>query len=189
LDYRLVEIEDLIRGGVLAQVDQVSLSFLNTYGVSVVIPEKVGERVTGFVLRSLNTSHREFRVVGSVPLYGAGSLTGFSFGHWVVITEGTLDRDVLRKYYPWVVATLTAGMTTKQRALVRAMTDRVVLCYDADGPGREATERDCDFLRKSGIMVRRMFYPRGFKDPGDQAERMMAGRGEDDTFRQQLEGL
>lgn len=72
-----------------------------------------------------------------------------------VLFEGYMD--VISAYQAGVknvVATLGTSLTESQAKLLRRYVDTVILCYDADNAGIEATYKAADILRKTGCNVK-----------------------------------
>ncbi|MDN9010945.1 DNA primase [Brevibacillus laterosporus] len=64
------------------------------------------------------------------------------------------------------IATLGTAFTEQQAHLIRRNTDQVILCYDGDFAGQEATAKAIDQLQKAGCTVRIAPLPQG-SDPDD----------------------
>ncbi|WP_232695354.1 DNA primase [Brevibacillus daliensis] len=64
------------------------------------------------------------------------------------------------------IATLGTAFTEQQAQIIRRNTDQVILCYDGDAAGQEATSRAIEQLRKTGCTVRIAPLPQG-TDPDD----------------------
>ena len=65
-----------------------------------------------------------------------------------------------------VVATLGTALTAEQAKLLKRYTDTVVLSYDSDGAGQNATMRGIDILKEAGCRVRILQLDEG-KDPDE----------------------
>jgi len=74
-------------------------------------------------------------------------------------------------------------LTAEQAALLKRMADRVLICYDSDAAGQEATLRGMTLLQKEGLDVHVVELPRG-KDPDE----LLASSGGPDLFRLALGG-
>lgn len=64
------------------------------------------------------------------------------------------------------IATLGTAFTEQQAHLIRRNTDQVILCYDGDFAGQDATAKAIDQLQKAGCTVRIAPLPHG-SDPDD----------------------
>ncbi|WP_100010627.1 DNA primase [Lentibacillus sediminis] len=73
----------------------------------------------------------------------------------VVLFEGYMD--VIASYQAGVkngVATMGTALTEMQAKLLRRYADRVIICYDGDSAGTEATVKAAELLRRTGSEVR-----------------------------------
>ena len=64
------------------------------------------------------------------------------------------------------VASLGTSLTNEQARLLRRNTDKVIICYDADGAGEEAALRGLDVLKNQGCSVKVAQMPKDL-DPDD----------------------
>ncbi|MGG0756117.1 DNA primase [Brevibacillus laterosporus] len=64
------------------------------------------------------------------------------------------------------IATLGTAFTEQQAHLIKRNTDQVILCYDGDFAGQDATAKAIDQLQKAGCTVRIAPLPQG-SDPDD----------------------
>lgn len=64
------------------------------------------------------------------------------------------------------VATLGTALTEQQARILRRNVDSVVLCYDGDAAGQEATSKAIHVLQQAGLIVRVAPLPQG-TDPDD----------------------
>lgn len=84
-----------------------------------------------------------------------------------VLCEGYMD--VIAAHSAGVteaVASLGTALTENQAKLLRRHAKQVVLLYDADAAGQQATLRGCEILRRNGLTVRIAPLPAGL-DPDD----------------------
>jgi DNA primase len=95
-----------------------------------------------------------------------------------VVVEGYLDlAAAVQAGVGNVVATLGTAFTPEQARLLKRYTDRVVVSYDGDTAGQNATARSLDLLLESGFDVRVAELPPGsdpddcIRDEGDAAYR------------------
>lgn len=85
----------------------------------------------------------------------------------LIVTEGYLD--VMRLYqagFRNVVAGLGTALTSEQMTLIMRFADTVILAYDADRAGQEATERGIYLAKRAGLQCKVLLMPGG-KDPDD----------------------
>ncbi|HXV74852.1 MAG TPA: DNA primase [Candidatus Polarisedimenticolaceae bacterium] len=86
---------------------------------------------------------------------------------FAVVVEGYLDlAALLQAGIDQVVASLGTAFTAAQSRLLARYTDRVLVSYDGDAAGAEATTRSLDLLLEKGFEVRVVELPAG-KDPDD----------------------
>ena len=96
-----------------------------------------------------------------------------------IVVEGYMDALRLHLCgFRNAVATLGTSLTAEQAALLKRMADRVLICYDSDAAGQEATLRGMTLLQKEGLDVHVVELPRG-KDPDE----LLASSGGSDLFR------
>lgn len=73
----------------------------------------------------------------------------------IIIVEGYMDAIALQKSgFDNVVASLGTALTDDQARLLKKYTDNVIICYDQDSAGQNATLRGLDILHKRGINVK-----------------------------------
>lgn len=64
------------------------------------------------------------------------------------------------------IASLGTAMTDQQAKMIRRNADRVLLCYDGDGAGQQATYKNARILMAAGLSVSVANLPEGY-DPDD----------------------
>ncbi len=100
----------------------------------------------------------------------------------LILCEGYMDVIALHQSgFCNAVATLGTALTPEQARLLKKYTDRVILCYDNDEAGINATRRGLEILSSVDLQVR-VLTLRGGKDPDEIIENK--GR---DFFRTLLE--
>lgn len=73
---------------------------------------------------------------------------------WVLVVEGYLDALTAHQYgWPNVVASLGTALTHEQARLLSRYCRRVLIAYDADTAGQEATLRSFRLLKEAGCQV------------------------------------
>lgn len=96
-----------------------------------------------------------------------------------IVVEGYMDALRLHLCgFRNAVATLGTSLTAEQAGLLKRMADRVLICYDSDAAGQEATLRGMTLLQKEGLDVHVVELPRG-KDPDE----LLASPGGPDLFK------
>lgn len=87
----------------------------------------------------------------------------------IIIVEGYMDAIALQKSgFDNVVASLGTALTDDQARLLKKYTDNVIICYDQDSAGQNATLRGLDILNKRGINVKVLKLDKNdVKDPDE----------------------
>lgn len=92
-----------------------------------------------------------------------------------IIVEGYMD--VIQAHqggFTQAVASLGTALTREQAKLIKRFTSEVILAYDADTAGQNATLRGMDILEEAGLKVRVLNLPPGF-DPDSFIKEKGAG--------------
>ncbi len=85
----------------------------------------------------------------------------------LILTEGYMDAIALHQYgFDCAVASLGTALTEEQANLLSKYTNRVVLTYDSDEAGQNATRRAIPILERTGVQVR-VLRMQGAKDPDE----------------------
>ena len=88
-------------------------------------------------------------------------------GDQLILAEGYMDVISLHQAgFPTAVATLGTALTAEQARLMARYAKEIVLCYDADTAGQNATARAIPMLREAGLLVKVLTVPNG-KDPDE----------------------
>ena len=87
----------------------------------------------------------------------------------VIIVEGYMDAIALQKSgFFNTVASLGTALTENQARLIKKYTDTVIIAYDQDGAGQEATLRGLDILVAKGLKVKVLLLDKqDVKDPDE----------------------
>ncbi len=86
---------------------------------------------------------------------------------FVILVEGYMDVVALAKNgYTNTVATLGTALTSAQAKLIASEFKEVVICYDSDGAGRNATNKAIRILREQEITIS-VLNLRDKKDPDE----------------------
>ena len=95
---------------------------------------------------------------------------------YFILVEGNIDVVALHQYgFDNAVASLGTSLTEEQAALLSKYTDQVVLIYDGDNAGQNATKRAIPILEKAGIQVK-VLQLRDAKDPDEYLKKFGADR-------------
>ena len=102
---------------------------------------------------------------------------------YLILVEGYMDAIALHQYgFDCAVASLGTALTSDGAALLSKYTEEVVLIYDGDAAGQNATQRAIPILEKAGLKVR-VLQMQGAKDPDEYLKKFGA-----DKFKLLLEG-
>ena len=86
---------------------------------------------------------------------------------YLILVEGYMDAIALHQYgFDCAVASLGTALTEDGAALLSRYTDQVVLIYDGDQAGQNATKRAIPILEKAGLQVK-VLQMRDAKDPDE----------------------
>ena len=101
----------------------------------------------------------------------------------LILVEGNIDVVALHQYgFDNAIASLGTSLTEEQAALMTRYTDQVVLIYDGDKAGQNATQRAIPILEKAGLQVK-VLQIKDAKDPDEFLKKFGA-----DKFKILLEG-
>ena len=102
---------------------------------------------------------------------------------YLILVEGYMDAIALHQYgFDCAVASLGTALTEDGATLLSKYTDQVVLIYDGDTAGQNATKRAIPILEKAGLQVK-VLQMRDAKDPDEFLKKFGA-----DKFKVLLEG-
>ena len=86
---------------------------------------------------------------------------------YIILVEGYMDAIALHQYgFDCAVASLGTALTDDGATLLSKYTEQVVLIYDGDNAGQNATQRAIPILEKAGLQVR-VLQMRDAKDPDE----------------------
>lgn len=132
-------------------------------------------RIVGFSARLLDQGAKEAKYINSpeTPVFHKGRLLfGLDRAKRVLqerrsalLCEGQLDCIRCQSAgLGWTVAPQGTALTEDQARILRRYVDEVVLCFDADPAGQEATWRNAGTLIAAGLSVKAATLPKG-EDP------------------------
>lgn len=102
---------------------------------------------------------------------------------FLILVEGYMDAIALHQYgFDCAVASLGTALTEDGATLISRYTDRVILIYDGDSAGQNATQRAIPILEKAGLHVN-VLKMRDAKDPDEYLKKFGA-----DKFKLLLQG-
>ena len=85
----------------------------------------------------------------------------------LILVEGNVDVVALHQYgFDNAVASLGTALTEEQAALITRYAEQVILLYDSDKAGQNATQRAIPILEKAGLQVK-VLHIQDAKDPDE----------------------
>ena len=95
---------------------------------------------------------------------------------YLILVEGYMDAIALHQYgFDCAVASLGTALTEDGANLLSKYTDQVVLIYDGDKAGQNATQRAIPILEKVGLQVK-VLQMRDAKDPDEYLKKFGADK-------------
>ena len=95
---------------------------------------------------------------------------------YLILVEGYMDAIALHQYgFDCAVASLGTSLTEEHATLLSRYTEKVVLIYDGDEAGQNATKRAIPMLEKAGLQVK-VLQMRDAKDPDEFLKKFGADR-------------
>ena len=95
---------------------------------------------------------------------------------YLILVEGYMDAIALHQYgFDCAVASLGTSLTEEHATLLSRYTEQVVLIYDGDDAGQNATKRAIPMLEKAGLQVK-VLQMRDAKDPDEFLKKFGADR-------------
>ena len=102
---------------------------------------------------------------------------------FLILVEGNIDVVALHQFgFDNAIASLGTSLTEEQASLMTRYADQIVLIYDGDKAGQNATQRAIPILEKAGLQVK-VLQIEGAKDPDEFLHKFGA-----DRFKLLLEG-
>jgi DNA primase len=149
--------------------------------------------VVGFGGRTLGAAKPKYLNSPDSPIFSKSKLLyGF---HWAKLAIRRESRAVLVEGYfdliriatagvDYAVASMGTALTEAQAQLLARYARHVVIAYDSDRPGLEATFRSADALLEHGVRVRVVTLP-----PGEDPDSFVAKRGRADFEAEVVQAL
>ncbi len=95
---------------------------------------------------------------------------------YLILVEGYMDAIALHQFgFDCAVASLGTSLTEEHAALLSRYTEQVMLIYDGDEAGQNATKRAIPMLEKAGLQVK-VLKMRDAKDPDEFLKKYGADR-------------
>lgn len=94
----------------------------------------------------------------------------------IILTEGYMDAIALHQYgFDCAVASLGTSLTDEHATMLAKYTSQVIITYDGDEAGQNATRRAISMLEKTGVQVK-VLRMQGAKDPDEFLQKYGADR-------------
>jgi DNA primase len=159
--------------GLLARKEETGRTY-DRFRDRVIFPiVNLADEVIGFGGRVIETGEPKYLNSPDSPAFNKGeNLYALPMGReairregFAVLVEGYMDAIALQTAgVNQAVATLGTGFTTGHVRLLKRFTEQVVVNFDPDAAGRQATRRSLETLLENGFEVRVVALPQG-KDP------------------------
>jgi len=149
-------------------------SFRNRVMVPII---DVRGNVIAFGGRVLDDSKPKYVNTGDTPVFKkTNNLFALNIakdtGRKLILCEGYMDVIALHQAgFPNAVAALGTSFTTDHANLISRYADEAVLIFDADAAGQKGAARAISILRNTGVAIRVVVLPDGFKDPDEFLKR------------------
>ena len=178
LNYSLLDLEDL--GLVSHNNDYNHDVFINRITFPII---DANNNTLGFSARIYYQSDTEPRYIntGDTKIFNKGlalynlnnAVREVRLKKYIILCEGQMDVIALTKYnFPNVVCSLGTALTKEQVSLIKSMTKNVIILYDGDKAGLEATKKAFELLK--GTKTYSIVLPNG-QDPDE----FLKANGED----------
>ena len=145
--------------------------------------------IIGFGGRVLDDSKPKYLNTGATPVFDKGNnLFSLNFAKnsdqkRLILCEGYMDVIAVNQAgFENVIATLGTAITPEQARLISHYCDEVVVAYDSDGAGQNATQKAINHFSDVGLRTR-ILHMEGAKDPDEYIKKFGAQR-----FRNLIEG-
>lgn len=157
---------ELLEAGLAVQNDKGRIydKFRNRLMLPVI---NVRGEVVGFGSRVLDNSLPKYMNTTETPVYSKRhNLYGLNLAKKtkrpnIILCEGNIDVITLHQAgFDNAVASMGTALTTEQIRLLSRYTKELVLCYDNDSAGQNATQKAITLLEKSEFSVRVLQLPR-----------------------------
>lgn len=165
---------DLINAGLIKKSEKKDI-YYDRFRNRVMFPvfDYLG-KVIGFGGRVLDDSKPKYLNSPETILFNKGiNLYGLNFAikdnkdRTIIIVEGYMDCIALHQNgITNVVASLGTALTINQAKLLKRYADKIIISYDADLAGQNATMKGLEVLRNESFDVRILKVPQG-KDPDE----------------------
>ncbi|MCM0648813.1 DNA primase [Clostridium swellfunianum] len=168
---------DMLNAGLIikSQKENVKATYYDRFRNRVIFPVfDFRGKVIGFGGRVLDDAKPKYLNSPETPVFKKGTnLYGLNFAiknlkeRMLIIVEGYMDCISLHQFgITNVVASLGTALTPNQAKLLKRYADKIIISYDADLAGQNATLRGLEILRAEGFDIKVLTVPQG-KDPDE----------------------
>ncbi|MGB9839220.1 DNA primase [Thermovenabulum sp.] len=149
-------------------------SYFDRFRDRIIFPIKdIYGHIVGFGGRVIGEGEPKYLNSPDTPVFSKGSiLYGLDKikkeeGNKILLVEGYMDViSLFQSGFKKTAASLGTSLTETQAKLLKKYTDEVIISYDMDLAGRNATLRGLEILKKEGFNIRILTLPEG-KDPDE----------------------
>lgn len=153
--------------------------YLQYSGDSIMLPNIINGRLYAITFRNLNGTKQFIKLGTAYLFYNLGNLPkDFKYGMPLLITEGNIDCDVAKLFYPYCIATMTNSLSTNQIQLLLGLTNKVIIAYDNDEAGEKGYKNTYYKLRGFHFSVKKFIHNSNLKDFGDLIDLKMKDEDE-----------
>jgi len=170
-----VKVSDLIKAG-LAVKSKKSGNVIDYFRNRIIFPiMNLQGRIIAFGGRVLDDKLPKYINSPETPVYSKGKhLYGLFQAkkdirqkNQIIIMEGYTDVLMAHQYgFENAVASLGTALTTQQIDLIKRYADEVIIAFDSDTAGKNATLRSLNLVKKAGVKIRIISLPAD-SDPAD----------------------
>ena len=184
--------EELIESGLVTQSQKDNTKIFNRFRDRLMFPIiDVRGNVIGFggrIIKKDDTAAKYLNSPETAIFNKRKNLFGLNLAKkskqgFLILVEGNIDVVALHQFgFDNAIASLGTSLTEEQAALMTRYADQIVLIYDGDKAGQNATQRAIPILEKAGLQVK-VLQIEGAKDPDEFLHKFGA-----DRFKLLLEG-
>ncbi len=163
--------EEMLAGKLLGRSEKGEFPYFRNRVMFPIID--ISGSVIGFGGRVMDNSKPKYLNSPDTPAFSKGSnLFAMNFAKSacekeLILCEGYMDVIAMHAAgFTNAVATLGTALTNEQARLIKRYTSKVIMAYDSDGAGKNATDRGSRILADAGIDVR-ILRMKGAKDPDE----------------------
>ena len=168
--------EEMLKAGLIIKSEKSRSGFYDRFRNRIIFPVfDYKNKLIGFGGRVMDDSKPKYLNSPETLVFKKGTnLYGLNFAikkginnRQIIMVEGYMDCISLHQAgITSTVASLGTALTSYQAKLLKRYCDEVIISYDADAAGQNATLRGLQILEKEGFTVRVLKVPKG-KDPDE----------------------